>query len=86
MDTALVWWREHRAAAPELLFDEIDAVLELLARSPAAGRRVAMRGHDDVRRLLLPRSGYHLYYRVDFEAVIVRLVLFRHARRRPPAH
>ena len=83
MATAVKWWRSHRPAAPFLLIDEIGAALDLVAQEPAAGRRVVVPGHRNVRRLLLRATGYHLYYQVDVHAAVVRLLAFRHARRRP---
>lgn len=83
MDGALRWWQTHRPAAPHVLVDEIDNTLELIARAPLAGRQIELRGHPNVRRLLLRRSNYHLYYRIDAEDGDVQLLAFRHARRKP---
>jgi plasmid stabilization system protein ParE len=84
IDVAHTWWRRNRLAAPSVLVDELDAALDLLAQTPAAGRRVALRGYQRVRRLLLRRASYHLYYQVDIAGLEVRLLAFRHTRRRPP--
>ena len=84
MDVALAWWRRHRLQAPVLLLDEIDVALDIVARVPQAGRRMELRGYENVRRLLLPRTSYHLYYRVDLEILEVQLLAFRHSRRKPP--
>lgn len=47
------------------------------------GRRVRLRGHATARRLLLRRSEYHVYYVVHEQNREVRIVYFRHSRRRP---
>lgn len=56
------WWREHRPSATNLLDTEIAAAYALLARMPEAGRRFPTRKRRGVRRLLLRRSKFHVYY------------------------
>jgi len=75
------WWRQHRPAAPELFTQELASAFDRLADNPLAGPGyvgvVAEVGPDyEVRRLLLRRSRYHVYYhfapdldRVDVLAV-----------------
>ena len=83
IDAALLWWQANRPKAAGLLAREIDQALDQLALVPRAGRRVHLRGHSNVRRLLLRVSSYHLYYAIDREAREVQIVYFRHARRGP---
>lgn len=83
MDVALLWWTMHRDKAPDLLAREIDAALALIEQVPWCGRRVANRRLHGVRRLLLQRTGYHLDYQFVASAREVRVVHFRHGRRRP---
>ena len=83
IDAALLWWATNRAAARELLAREIDAAIETIEQVPQIGRRTRSRLFRDVRRLLLRGSGYHLYYQVSHERREIRVVYFRHARRRP---
>jgi plasmid stabilization system protein ParE len=80
---ALLWWRRNRPASRDLLANELDRALELVEHVPQAGRRTTSKLFRDVRRLLLPRSGYHLYYQVLDAQHAVHVVYFRHARRRP---
>jgi plasmid stabilization system protein ParE len=82
IDAALLWWGEQRDGAPGLLALEIAEALDRLAELPQVGRRAVLRGHPTARRLLLQRSGYHLYYVVLTAEREVRVVYFRHARRR----
>lgn len=83
MEAALLWWARNRHGAPDLLMREIDAAWSLLAHAPHAGRRVSSKHFKGVRRLLLRRAGYHVDYQVVEPAHEVRVVHFRHARRRP---
>jgi plasmid stabilization system protein ParE len=84
IEAALLWWSRNRPYAPGLLAREIEAGLDQLSLVPQTGRRVRLSGFPGARRLLLRRSGYHLYYVILEEEREVRLVWFRHARRRLP--
>lgn len=86
IDAALLWWARNRAGARDLLAREIDAAMEAIEQVPQIGRRTRSRLFRHVRRLLLRRSGYHLYYQVSHERRDIRVVYFRHARRRPLPH
>ena len=86
IDAALLWWARNRVAGRELRAREIDAAIETIEQVPQVGRRTRSRLFRDVRRLLLRGSGYHLYYQVSHQRRQVRVVYFRHARRRPLPH
>jgi plasmid stabilization system protein ParE len=72
------WWKANRAAATALS-DELRRALDLIARQPAAGAPARNARLPGVRRVSLPRVGYHLYYRVTAGAVEV--LAFWHVRR-----
>ena len=58
------WWRANRPKAPNAFREELERAFELIARQPTIGaptRNVRMQG---VRRILLGRVRYHVYYRV----------------------
>jgi plasmid stabilization system protein ParE len=69
---AVSWWREHRAAAPELLEGELARALELATRAPlvAAVFSETVAGHV-VRRLRLPRTRYAIYFTYAADLVTV---------------
>jgi hypothetical protein len=83
IDAAIRWWSRHRRAAPDVLARELIAALGTIEYVPRAGRRTRSRLSRDVRRLLLRGTGYHLYYQVIESRREIRVVYFRHARRRP---
>lgn len=56
------WWREHRPAAPYLFEDELDDAFALLAEQPDAGHAYPRPGFPKLRRLLMRRTMYHVYY------------------------
>ncbi len=57
------WWIENRPSAPTMFLDELFEAEQQLRANPEIGIVYARHRTGDVRRLLLPRSGYHLYYR-----------------------
>ena len=85
IDSALLWWSRNRQAARHLLVQELEAALRTIELVPQVGRRTRSRLFRDVRRLLLRGTGYHLYYQVNDARREIRVVYFRHARRRPIA-
>lgn len=63
------WWRENRPAAPDLFSDELERALAVLGDTPALGGRYEAK--PGVRRLLLRRTHYHLYFVERAERVYV---------------
>jgi len=68
---ASAWWRTNRPASPELLYQELRRVFELITTQPAVGLRVEDTKLPNVRRVQLLRVRYDLYYRVRGETVSV---------------
>ena len=83
IEAALLWWEDNRPANLDLLAKELDRTFDALAIAPHIGRRVRLRGHTNIRRLLLRLTGYHIHYQVVESEREVWIVYFRHARRRP---
>jgi hypothetical protein len=70
---ASAWWREHRPAAPQVFALEVADALDLLEVTPTIGVHYAQRDGRTIRRLLLPRSRYHLYFTHDEAADVVEV-------------
>ncbi len=70
------WWRDNRPAAPELFLSEVGDALRLLRGAPAAGPLHEIRPDDGVRRVLLPQTRFHAYYRLDRHDEVVVIVAF----------
>jgi plasmid stabilization system protein ParE len=68
---AVAWWRENRPAAPDVLEQELRNVLALVAAVPTLGAIARDTRIQEVRRVLLRRTHYYVYYRV--EAALGRL-------------
>src|SRR5262249_29700163 len=77
------WWRENRPRAPRLLGEELTEALRLLRASPGAGAPYPHRRRRDVRRLVLQRTRYHIYYTVT-PAEVTILAVWRALRGRAP--
>ena len=80
-----LWWTQNRPAAPELLAAELARALELLRAHPEAGNIYRARHDQGVRRLLMRRTKYHVYYRHDADQrCIAVLAVWSAVRGRPP--
>ena len=64
VDEAGRWWRANRDKAPDALTEEIDQALQLIASQPDVGAKARNAKLAGVRRMLLSRVSYHVYYRV----------------------
>lgn len=83
LDAALRWWAAHRDSSA-LLAREFERVLALIRATPELGQRARTSRFGRLHRMLLPRTRYHVYYRIHETEVRVEFVLFRHAQRRAP--
>jgi plasmid stabilization system protein ParE len=81
IEEASDWWREHREGSAEALADELASALEIIARQPGIGIPAASQRVHGVRRVLLPRVGYFLFYRVAPRRQEVQVLAFWHAKR-----
>jgi plasmid stabilization system protein ParE len=76
------WWTENRTKAPGALAEELANALQLVASQPDIGamaRNVRLPG---VRRVLVRRVNYYLYYRLIASPTrIIQVVALWHASR-----
>jgi plasmid stabilization system protein ParE len=80
---ALAWWSENRPAARGAVLDELDRTLNLLTVHSALGSRSTHPDMSGVRRVLISRIHYYVYYRVKGDAVQV-LAFWHSSRGRGP--
>ena len=80
--TALGWWYSHRDKAPNAFDEDLNAAWELLSSAPDVGKAVSAR-RPGVRRLLMERVRYYVYYRVT-DSGVVEITAIWHSSRRPP--
>jgi plasmid stabilization system protein ParE len=75
------WWRLNRPKAPGAVREEIERAFSLLSLQPNIGARARSERLGGVRRILLSRIRYHLYYRVDEGSHQVEVLALWHANR-----
>lgn len=78
------WWRENRPAARLLFDEELAEAFELIRSIPDIGLSYPVAGRD-YRRLLLPRTRYHVYYRLVAEDRLRIVAIWSAVRGRGPA-
>lgn len=84
IEAAAAWWSANREAAAGALRRDVEAGLAILIEQPGIGTKVETGRSPQVRRLLLGRTRYHLYYRVRGNTVEV-LALWHSSRGNGPS-
>ena len=77
------WWRDNRSGAPDLFLVELGRILDVIALVPMLGASAKSARATGVRRVLLRKTRYHVYYRVRDETLQV-LAVWHAARGSPP--
>lgn len=67
------WWREQRPEAATLFREELAAALARIELLPSAGQ-LYRRGKREIRRVLLPRTGNHVYYRAERDGLYIHTI------------
>lgn len=78
VEEADAWWRENRSSAPDLFLQELERMVATLALVPNLGAVAVNTRLPGVRRVLLRRTGYLLYYRPRESLEIIEV---RHSAR-----
>ncbi len=78
---AALWWSKNRPAAPQLFLDELAAAELHLRTAPASGQLYGYRKNRLIRRWLLEKTEYHLYFSVNQAAQVIMLHSVWGARR-----
>jgi len=78
------WWLENRPKAPSAFAEEIERGFELIREVPGIGEPVPHPTLPELRRLLLGRVRYHLYYVVSPDEGLVEVLALWHTSRRLP--
>jgi plasmid stabilization system protein ParE len=71
---AAEWWAENRPAAPGAVRTDIGEALALLAQQPGIGAAYSGARTKGVRRLLVGRIRYFIYYRATLDSLDVLAV------------
>jgi hypothetical protein len=72
VERASSWWEESRPLAPSLFEEEFEEALVRLLAKPDSGLVHPTTKRPTLRRLLLPKTEYHLYFALERgESVLV---------------
>jgi hypothetical protein len=72
-NAASVWWTLNRDY-PDLFDDELEAAVIRLTRAPETPAIYSHMAGLEVRRILLPRTQFHLYYAIAKDIVVVHAI------------
>jgi plasmid stabilization system protein ParE len=75
------WWREHRANVPSLFARELEAAFVRVAAGPMGFAVFRETKGRVIRRLLMPRTSYHVFFEVDQRQQKVHVLAIWHASR-----
>ena len=81
---AASWWAENRPAAPGAVRKDIGEALALLAQEPGIGSPCEGTRLSGIRRLLLSRIRYFIYYRATSQSLDVLAVWHMSRGNQPP--
>lgn len=73
------WWSENRPAAPGAVDADLEDALALLSEHPGIGSKVDNSRDPEIRRFLLARTQYFVYYRQRVQ--LLEVLAFWHASR-----
>jgi plasmid stabilization system protein ParE len=65
------WWHENRPYAPSLFEEEFEWALHQLSVMPTAGVAYPTARRPLLRRLLLKKTGYHVYFALERGETVV---------------
>jgi plasmid stabilization system protein ParE len=79
IEEAADWWAANRASAPDAIAEELEQAYSVIAMHPGIGSVARSSALHGVRRILLNRITYYLYYREAGDRIDV--LAFWHASR-----
>jgi len=81
LERASEWWLSNRDKAPEAFDEDVTAGFDAITKNPSIYPSFDVR--RGIRRIMLDRIRYYLYYRVNANGDVEVLSVW-HASRRPP--
>jgi plasmid stabilization system protein ParE len=81
VERANSWWEENRPVAPSLFEEEFEEALERLVSKPNSGLPHPTPKRPSLRRLLLPKTEYHLYFALERDETVLVIHSLWGARR-----
>jgi plasmid stabilization system protein ParE len=65
IEEAAEWWARNRPSAPDAIHHDVAEMLDVLCAQPGIGAPARRSRSKGVRRVILPRVRYYIYYRVS---------------------
>ena len=81
--TAHRWWKQNRERAPLLFAQEFAGMVSIIRQSPDVGVTLLRRGIPGLRRALMRKTSYHIYY-VHTETYLRIIAVWSAVRGRRP--
>jgi plasmid stabilization system protein ParE len=78
------WWLENRDKNPELLEYELARAFEQIKTAPRLGIHFQVHRGKEIRYVVLPKSKYGVFYRIESERLVRVMSVWDDRRRRPP--
>lgn len=78
------WWLRNRSKAPLAFAEDIESAFDLLRAAPGAGEPLPSSRIANLRRLLVSRIRYFIYYTVDEGSEIIEVLALWHTSRGQP--
>ncbi|HEU4889166.1 MAG TPA: type II toxin-antitoxin system RelE/ParE family toxin [Thermoanaerobaculia bacterium] len=75
------WWAKNRASVPAMFAEDLELAFGLIEQFPQAGEEVPHRRISPLRRVLLARTQYYLYYAVYLEDRVIEVLALWHTSR-----
>jgi hypothetical protein len=69
-----LWWRANRPKAPGLFASELAAAKAFIVNTPKLGKVYAVLDCQQMRRVLLHKTGHHVYYTIEPDVITVHSV------------
>jgi len=73
-DESDLWWRANRPKAQGLFAAELAAAKAFIVATPKLGQFYGLVDGLEFRRVLLPRTGHHIYYTIEPDLITVHSV------------
>ena len=84
IDQTARWWYEHRPDARSLFEQELAAAIRQIRTAPRLGKVYRVVRGREQRRVLMPKTAQHVYYRVAGPELILILSVWDARRRHGP--
>jgi len=75
------WWLANRPKAPHAFEEDLEKAFALVSSLPLAGQTVRHSRIAGIRRVLMGRVRYYLYYRVETGRELVEVLALWHSSR-----